>query len=58
MHKYSPIKTPQEIAQLRENARIHAEVVEAIKATVKIGTCAQEINELCEKICKKYDVLC
>jgi len=58
MPKYSSVKTPQEIAQLRENALVHKEVVEAIKVIAKIGTSAVEINELCDQICKKHNVLC
>lgn len=47
----------KELKILRENAKVHKKVFEAIKNTVKVGTTAREINELCLKICQEHNVI-
>jgi methionine aminopeptidase len=48
----------REVEIMRNNAKIHKKVFEAIKETIKAGTTAKEINKLCGDIAKKHNVLC
>ncbi|MDD3793666.1 MAG: type I methionyl aminopeptidase [Candidatus Gracilibacteria bacterium] len=48
----------EELEIMRQNAKIHKKVFDAIKETVKEGTTAIEINELCGKIAREHGVLC
>lgn len=50
--------TKKEIEVMRDNAKIHKKVFEAIKETVVDWTTAVEINNLCWDIAKKHNVLC
>jgi len=47
----------KELQILRDNAKVHREVFDAIKKTVKPGIKAKEINELCLSICEKHNVV-
>lgn len=48
----------EELEIMRQNAKIHKKVFDAIKETVKEWTTAIEINELCGKIAREHWVLC
>lgn len=48
----------KEINKLRENAKVHKEIFEAILKTCKNWTKAVEINKLCWDIAAKHGVLC
>lgn len=52
------IKNEKELQVMRENAKVHKEVFEAIKKTAKPGVTGMDINKLCEEIASKHNVLC
>ena len=48
----------EELEIMRENAKVHKKVFDAIRETVKEWTTAIQINDLCGKIAKEHWVLC
>ena len=52
------IKTPDELNQLRENAKVHKEVFEEIKKLVKPWITGYDVDKLAWDITKRYNVLC
>ena len=48
------IKTPQEIAVMREAGRINAEALAAVAAAIQPGVTTGELNESAEAVLKKY----
>src|SRR3989338_4569233 len=50
------IKTPQEIAHMRESGRIAALILDEVKKAVVPGATTLELNVLAEKLIKKYEV--
>lgn len=52
----SIIRTEEELAQLRENAKIHKIVFEEIKKVAQPWVCTKTIDELVENICNKFNV--
>lgn len=59
IHKKSgAVKNEHELQVMRENAKVHKEVFEAIKQAAKPWVSAIEIDTLCWKICSSHHVLC
>jgi len=58
MTKTVLIKNEKEIQIMRDLAKIHKEVFDEIKKTAKVWVLWREINDICGKICDKYNVLC
>lgn len=50
------IKSPQEIALMREGGRILAEILEKLKAEVRPGVTTQELNKLAEELVSQHGV--
>ena len=51
------IRTPSQIAKVKESSKIVAEVLHTIKVVTKVGTTTLELNALAEKITGKYNAL-
>ncbi len=51
------IKTPQEIAVMREAGRINAEALAAAKAIIRPGVTTADLNAAAEEVLKKYGVI-
>ncbi|OGZ61590.1 MAG: type I methionyl aminopeptidase [Candidatus Spechtbacteria bacterium RIFCSPLOWO2_02_FULL_38_8] len=50
------IKTPQEIEKMRESGRVAALILDEVKKAVVPGATTLELNDLAEKLIKKYEV--
>lgn len=57
MDNFTKVKTPEEIEQIRENAKVHKICFDEIKKTAKVWTSASFIDELVWDICEKHWVL-
>ena len=50
------IKTPQEIAIMKEAGRINAEALAAARAIIRPGVTTADLNAAAEEVLKKYGV--
>lgn len=51
------IKTEEEISIMREVGKYHAEMVERVKAGIKIGVSTYELDQIAFNFCKEHDII-